>query len=47
MWLLRTLNMVNVTDELNFKFNLNVNYLNGHMWLVATILDSEVLRFTG
>lgn len=40
MWLLNTQNVANTTEALNFKFYLimiNLN-LNGHMWLIATII---------
>lgn len=33
--------MANVTHELNFQFNF---FLNSHMWLVATVLDSAILE---
>ena len=41
-------NVVSATEELNFKFyliliSLNLS-LNGHMWLVATLLDSVALE---
>lgn len=43
-WHLRTWNVANVTEELNFKFNLIHLNLNGHLWLVATKWDNEVGR---
>lgn len=47
VWLLNTWNVTKPTEELNSKFyliliNLNVN---GHVWLMATIIDSAALGY--
>lgn len=45
MGLLRTWKVSSASEELNFHFYLILINLNGHMGLVATILDSAVLNF--
>ena len=37
--------MLGVPKELNFKFYSILVNLSGHMWLVATVLDSAALNY--